>query len=621
MAKKQQKTKKEEKKEIELPKDLPLTMPPGLPQGLPKLTKEMEEKMENMKKKMEDFKKQVLSKFDKYVVGIALMPPEKPQQSEKTDPNKINILILVDDTDSQKMTKNELISRLSHIIDDMATKIDKNFCPEVMLTSELKEACYDAKYEILKIISMSAPIYDPSDLLAAIKISEVHKSMTIKKFEKYIISYVAAGSLFRGEKSNDIDVYVIVDDTDVKKMSRAELKDKLRAIILSMGFEASKITGVKKQFHVQTYILTDFWENIKEANPVIFTLLRDGVPLYDRGVFMPWKLLLQMGRIKPSPEAIDMNMDLGERLLTRIKHKMLSVVGEDLYYAVLNPAQAALMLYGIPPPTPKETIKLLEEIFVKKEKLLEKKYVDILVNIRKAYKDIEHGNVKEVTGTQIDKLLKDAQDYLKRIKKMFDQIEEKTQKESIVEMYNTCITITKDLLAEIGEKGVTDAKLEAKFKEVLIEKERIPENYLKLLKSIKKAKKDFETGKLKKQEANKAKKDARLFIKTLVEHMQRRRALELERSKIRFKYSDNKMGEILFLGDEAFIIKNIEKREDLLRAKVSTDGSFEDVRPCKLESFEKKLVGENNPQKASLKEKMFESLNKLIGEEVEILLH
>ena len=161
--------------------------------------------------------------------------------------------------------------------------------------------------------------------------------MVIKKFEKYVLSYVAAGSLFRGEKSRDIDVFIVVDDTDVKRMDRFELKDKLRAIILGMGMDAEEITGVKKLFHVQVYILTDFWDSIKDANPVIFTFLRDGVPLYDRGLFMPWKLLLKMGRIKPSMEAIDVQMDIGEKLLERAKKRLLGIAAEDIYYTTLNP--------------------------------------------------------------------------------------------------------------------------------------------------------------------------------------------------------------------------------------------------------------------------------------------
>ena len=76
--------------------------------------------------------------------------------------------------------------------------------------------------------------------LAAIKISEVHKNLVTKQFEKYIMSYVLAGSITQGRATSesDIDVWVVIDDTDVRKMSKAELKDRLRQIIISRGMEA-----------------------------------------------------------------------------------------------------------------------------------------------------------------------------------------------------------------------------------------------------------------------------------------------------------------------------------------------------------------------------------------------
>ena len=87
--------------------------------------------------------------------------------------------------------------------------------------------------------------------------------------------------------------------------------------------------------------------------------------------FEPIEARYDLAVEKPSPEAIDMNMDLGERLLERTKAKLIGIVGEDLYYAALNPAQAALMLYGVAPPAPRETAEIMRNVFVKKEKLLE----------------------------------------------------------------------------------------------------------------------------------------------------------------------------------------------------------------------------------------------------------
>src|SRR3989338_6628812 len=107
----------------------------------------------------------------------------------------------------------------------------------MIVMRELRENRFDAKNETLHLLSYSIPFYDPRDVLKAVKVSEIHKSMVLKKFEKYVVSYVAVGSLFRGDgRGNDIDVAVVIDDTDVKKMSRYELRDKLGAIIRTMGF-------------------------------------------------------------------------------------------------------------------------------------------------------------------------------------------------------------------------------------------------------------------------------------------------------------------------------------------------------------------------------------------------
>ena len=444
----------------------PVIIKPGL--ELPKLSPEMQERVSKIQPNLDKFKEKILEKIED-VTGISILPPLQPRPNEIINQNEVHIFILIDDAKAEGMAKGDLIVKTSDESAKIAKEIDVNFKPQIMLISELKEACLDAKHDIIQMVATSGIIFDRG-LLSALKVSEVHKNMSIKKFEKYVVSYIAVGSLFRGDAApNDIDVAIVIDDTDVKKMSRFELRDKLRAIIINMGYDASQITGVNAQFHIQTYILTDFWESVKDANPVIFTMLRDGVPLYDRGVFMPWKLLLQMGRIKPSPEAIDMNMELGDKLIERTKQKLLSVVGEDLFYAVMNPTQAALMLYGIPPPTPKESVKLMEEIYVKKEKLLEKKYVDILEKIRKTFKAIEHGEIKEVSGKDVDKLLADCKDYLERIKKLFTEIEERNEKLVIVEIHSTAMNLTRDLLIEYGVKNITVKNIPELFNKTICE--------------------------------------------------------------------------------------------------------------------------------------------------------
>jgi len=587
---------------------------PEIPEAVIKKQKELKEKLGKLEKK-------ILKSYKKDVVGIALLPPRKvdPEMVKKglvppVDKNQIDIFIALNDNKSKVQPDYKLKDSVAKELVKITKEIDKHFFLDIMLMSEIKEALFDSKYEILQDIAMSLIIYDPVDFLGALKISEVHKNMVIRKFDKYILSYVAAGSLFRGEKSNDIDVYVVIDDTDVKRMSRIELKDKLRGLIVSMGFEAAAMTGVKKQFHVQTYILTDFWESVKDAHPVIFTLLRDGIPIYDRGVFMPWRLLLNMGRIRPSPEAIDMQMNMGESLIKRAKQKMLLIASEDLYYAVLNPSQAALMLYGVTPPTPKETVKLMEEIFVKKEKILEQTYVNTLEKLRLFFKDMEHGKLKEVTGAELDKILNDSENYLKRIKKLFDQIERKKEKENLGHVHSTILKVTEDSILEGGIKNYKS--IEAGFRK-FCDKEGLPVRLVDDFKMFEKAYKDFKAKKLTKAEGDMIKREGRTFIRTLTDHIQRKQFSGVERSKIRFKHK-KKLGEMLLLEGLVFITEDIGAKKKIIKKADIVDGRLKNIKDSDIIEMDDALVKFELPKHLSIKEGLFEDLKKMYGD-VEIL--
>ena len=610
-------------------------------EAISKLPTDVQEKLKTIKTKLEKFQKKVLEKFDKYIVGIALMPPPKPEELQQLqqmqqpalqdqpapepkpeDKDKIHVLVLVDDSDSKTMSKLELKDKLTAIIISIGNEIDPNLTPQTLILSELWQNCFDAKYELLQLIALSAPIHD-TGMLQAIKIAEIHKTMVLKKFEKYIVSYVLAGSLVQGKATptSDIDVWIVIDDTDVKKMTRAELKDKLRAIIIGMGIEAGELTGIKNKLNIQVYILTDFWDSLKEANPVIFTLLRDGVPFFDRGIFMPWKQLLKMGTIKPSAEAIDIFMGSGEQVIRRVQLKLNEIGMEDIYYALLTPSQAALMLYGVAPPSPKETGSLMREIFVRKEKLLEDKFIKILEKIVETRKAIEHGEKKELSGKEIDELLNDGDKYLKRIKRLFTQIEKIREEHEMLNVYDTIITVIRDVLKLEGIEKVKDSEILHIVEDKLVSEGKMPAKFLRTIHDLMKAKKDYDDKKLSKVEIEKIHQDASSLIKFLVEHMQRKRGRELERLKIRVKHG-NKFGEIILLGDEAYIIHDIDNEEkELSKAKINSDGSLAVIEKSSLEELEKALAKIETPQRTSIKEPIFEDLKRVFGRDVEILMN
>ncbi len=613
-------------KKSEKPQDKPQTqLPPNIPP-------EVAEKLKIIQQKLEKFQKSIVEKFDKYIVGITLLPPPQPpspnlppdiyaeeQKRYTQDKDKYHTLVLVDDSEPTKMTQQELRDKLASIMAAAAKEIDPDIMPQTLLLSELWQNCYDAKYELLQLIGMSAPIYD-TGMLGAIRIAELHKTLVLKRFEKYIVAYVLAGSIVRGQatKESDIDVFVVIDDTDVKKMSRAELRDKLRAIIIGMGVEAGEMTGIRNKINIQPYILTDFWEMIRESNPVCFTFLRDGVPFFDRGIFMPWKQLLKMGKIKPSAEAIDLFLSSGEQTLERVKFKLKDIAAEDFFWGIHSPTQAAIMLYGLAPPAPKETCSVLRDVFVKKEKLLEEEYVKILENVLKTRKEIEHGTKKDITGKELDKLLEDSEKFMARLKKLFTQIERVKEEEGMLNVYDTMQTSMRDALQLEGVQPTHETDLLKLFEQKMITTGKIPAKCLRTIQDLTKAKADYQAGKLTKSEVDKIRRESNELIRFLIDYVQRKRAHELEKSRIRIIHGQ-KQAEITFVGDTAYIIRDLNTPEILEKAQVQQDGSLGNTSQCTLPEFQQNLTT-GTLRKVKLKEPLFESLRREFGKEYELAI-
>ena len=308
-------------------------------------------------------------------------------------------------------------------------------------------------------------------------------------------------------------------------------------------------------------------------------------------------------------------------MIARIKDKMRALVEADIYWSTLTPTQAALMLYGIPPPTPNETIKLIEEVFVKKEKLLEKEYVTILQEIRDYYKGLEHGTIKEITGKEIDDLIRKSDKYLKRIRRLFTQIEKMKEEEAMLHVYDTVVTIIRDVLMLEGIERVKDIEVIKMFETELIHAGKMPEKYLRMLNNIVKAKKDYDARKLTKTDIAKVKKESRDLVKFLVEYMQRKRGRELERAKIRVKHGD-KYGEVLLLEDTAFIIHDLDQEDkEITKAKILKDGSLGQITQSNLEELEKHLAKYEIPPKVFIKEAIFSQLKDIYGRDVEVLVN
>jgi predicted nucleotidyltransferase/uncharacterized protein (UPF0332 family) len=483
---------------------------------IPENSEKAKKELEKTKKELEKLSAFIIKKYP-FTQMLSILPPmsikhfieeeEVPKETEK----HIHLYMVIPEENFKEAPKikEEIVKQ----IEEMKQKI----WLQVKSPVDLWEVCLDGKFELSGSIAMSYPLHD-TGILGALRVAEIHKSLVLQKFEKYVVSYVVAGSLVRGEAvpTSDVDVFIIINDTDVKRMPRLELKERLRAIIYQYVADASAIAGVKNKLSPQVYLLTDFWESVKDAHPVIFTFIRDGIPLYDRGTFMPWKSLLRMGKLKPSPEAIDMFMSMGDKTVKRVKTALLDVVVNEIFWGITTPSQALLMLYGLPPPTPKHVASEMKRIFVDKEKMLEKKYITIIEKIINIYKDFEHEKIKEISGEEVDKLLRDTEDYLKRLKELREQIEKRTQEKTIEQIYQDVFSILKNMFGTKSQE-----KLISEFESKLVKTAKLAPQHLRILRDIINARTEFKKGKSSSHKVDEARKNASILINDLIEYNQR----------------------------------------------------------------------------------------------------
>ena len=235
---------------------------------------------------LETFKKAAVKKYP-FTIALCLIPgqaaplfeEDEALPKEVVDSKPMHVVMII----PEEQYKN--IPKIKPEVVKLLKETKQNLWLHIKTPVDLWNYGLDSKFEFLDAIGQGFPMHDKG-FLGALRMASIHKSLVLRKFDKYVASYVIGGSLVRGTagKDSDVDVFVVVDDTDVKRMSRVELLEKLRGIIYDYIREATALAGVKNILNVQVWLLTDFWQRVKDAEPVAFTFIRDGIPLYDKNI-------------------------------------------------------------------------------------------------------------------------------------------------------------------------------------------------------------------------------------------------------------------------------------------------------------------------------------------------
>ena len=252
------------------------------------------------------------------------------------------------------------------------------------------------------------------------------KDEVLKRYKNIVKAIVIFGSFTRQDfhEKSDIDMLVIIDD--VMARFTPEMKDEFDDRIYDIAKKISENMTVQP-----AWMLSEFWDMARIGHPLLFTIVRDGWALYDTGFFVPVRKLLELGKIPTTLEAVEKFMETAPQKINRVETAKLYMVAEDLFYSMLNSSQAVLMYVGQNPPSPKHTPDVVKEHLVD-AKLLEETYLNDLHSVIEFRKAVEHKEVKDITGQQLDEFIQKAKAYVSRMEQLLLQLQKK-KKETIVQ--------------------------------------------------------------------------------------------------------------------------------------------------------------------------------------------
>jgi predicted nucleotidyltransferase len=218
-----------------------------------------------------------------------------------------------------------------------------------------------------------------------------------ERYPKLIKTITLFGSYSKGKETeqSDVDIMIIMDD----------VLNKIDENILAPFYaDVDKLLKEEKsvKLHINFVTLTAFWKGVLAADPVSINVLKYGVPLIDTGYFEPLQVLLERGEIKPTEESIYAALSRSQLYAESSKVRLAGSI-TDMYWSIINSAQAIIMKHGEVPPSPETISGMLESL--ERMHLVTSEDVSTFTQIFSLGKKLLHGERLEITGEDADKVI------------------------------------------------------------------------------------------------------------------------------------------------------------------------------------------------------------------------
>ncbi|MEM4230842.1 MAG: nucleotidyltransferase domain-containing protein [Candidatus Pacearchaeota archaeon] len=271
--------------------------------------------------------------------------------------------------------------------------------------------------KISKIVSKSKKDFPTLKLINEKEIAMDFAVKAYEKFNKMIKSIILFGSQIKGtaKSSSDIDIMILIDDASIQWDEEliAWYREELSKLIAANPYQ--------KELHINSTKLTTWWNDLLKGDPVVLNIVRYGIPLIDfGGFFEPLKILMQQGKIRPTPEAIYACLQRTPYHIGRSKAAELNAI-EGLYWALVDSAHAALMAAKQMPPSPENIPVLLKEIFVDTGNL-KKEHIDTFNQVMVLHKKIINKEISDLKGVEIDMWQEKTEKFVQEMTRLVNEV-------------------------------------------------------------------------------------------------------------------------------------------------------------------------------------------------------
>src|SRR3989344_1151994 len=161
-----------------------------LPSQAP-MTSEALKEAEKVKSELEDFKKKVVKKFP-FTLALAILPAPSFKMFEEDEgllaeevARKPLHLMMVVPEDEYKDIQKKIKPEVLKLVQDGK----HNIWVHIKTPVDVWNYGLDSKFDFMDAVASSYPLHDKG-FLGALRVASIHKTLVLRKFEKYVASYV-----------------------------------------------------------------------------------------------------------------------------------------------------------------------------------------------------------------------------------------------------------------------------------------------------------------------------------------------------------------------------------------------------------------------------------------------